>query len=287
MTTDLYLGVGHGVEPNGVFDPGATAPDGTQEHTLNTAVCTAAAAALTRSGVSYVWESNAGAGHDVDYRGSVLAVNALGPKIAVEVHFDSANAGRGGFGIYVSNEGQKLATTIDRHFGAVGLPVRGSYHDVRGLWFLKGTHCPAVIYECDRTMAQPDPNILIKMGEAIAAGICEYLGVNHQPPAPPIGGPIVPDYNVVIIGNVVSDFFPAEGGHVQFTDAGRVYAWGAGHYCGAPGDPEQENVYHWIGGNRKGAHIGPPDPVLDKGFESAYYVCVDTAGERYRFNKPA
>jgi len=29
---DVYLAVGHGVEPSGVFDPGAIGKDGRQEH---------------------------------------------------------------------------------------------------------------------------------------------------------------------------------------------------------------------------------------------------------------
>lgn len=278
--TDVYLAVGHGIEPNGVYDPGATAPDGTQEHTLATAVCTAAAAALTRAGVSFEWESNAGAGHDVDYRGSVTRVNALMPRLAVEVHFDSFNAPRGGFGIWVSDAGRRCSEGIDRRFAAAGLAVRGSYKDVRGLYFLKATKPVAVIYECDRTMAQPDLNMLVRMGEAIAAGICDYLGVTHAPPAPPVGGPVNQDYKFHIIGDPVSHYFPPEGGMIQLTDAGYVYSYGNAQYHGGPAaDPATS----WVAGHRVGAHIGALDPVLDKGYEDKHYVCVDTAGERYRY----
>jgi hypothetical protein len=45
---DVYLGAGHGVKPNGTFDPDAQAP-GRNEYKLNWQVVTALAAALKRS----------------------------------------------------------------------------------------------------------------------------------------------------------------------------------------------------------------------------------------------
>lgn len=277
--TDVYLAVGHGVEPNGVFDPGAVGADGTQEHTLCTVVCTAAAAALNRSGVSFQWESNAGAGHDPDYRGSVDIANRLGVKIAVEVHFDANNAPRGGFGIYHSDASpaRNLAVRVGNLWSAAGFPTRPSYADVRGLYFLKATRMPALIWECDRTMAQPDPSMLIRMGDALAHGICDFIGApfGGSPVPAPTGGPVDPDMRVNIIGQVVSQISPPEGGVILFTDAGFVYAWGAAQYHGGPAaDP----ATHWVEGKRVGAQIRLPGPG-----EGPHYVCIDTAGEKYSY----
>jgi hypothetical protein len=49
---DVFLGVGHGVKPNGTFDPGAQAPD-RNEYEMNFQVVAAVAAALHRCGVSF------------------------------------------------------------------------------------------------------------------------------------------------------------------------------------------------------------------------------------------
>lgn len=234
MSDLVYLAIGHGVEPNGVFDPGAVGADGTTEHDLNTRVCFVADAALTRSGVSHYSEQNGGAGHDPDYRGSVDAVNAMHPALAVEVHFDSGAAPVGGFGIYVSDEGHRLANLIEAAWDARRLPLRASYADNRGLWFLHGTTPPALIWECSRT-AMLDDVTVAKMGEAIAEGICRWLGVTYAPPGPaaptnpgtpgtippaaPVvvhsGGPLVDRVSVTIpnmdadgAGNVVLDGRP-------------------------------------------------------------------------------
>lgn len=280
MSADLYLAVGHGIEPNGVYDPGAVAADKTQEHTLCTAVCTAAAAALTRSGVNFVWESNAGAGHDPDYRGSVTQINALGVKLAVEVHFDANNAARGGFGIYYNDKslGKTLADKIAQRWGEAGMPQRTSYADVRGLYLLRATRCPALIWECDRTMAQPDINILVRMGEALAHGICDFLGATYSAPNKP-GGPVEQQYHVHMIGDPVSDYSPPGGGVLILTDAGFVYAFGAAQFKGGPGgDPGT----HWQDGKRVGAVIKGPDPNAENEY-GPNYVVIDTVGEKYNY----
>ena len=75
---DVYLGVGHGVKPNGTFDPGAQAP-GRKEYELSWQVVTALAAALKRSDVSFH-------SHDPNFKGSALKANQLTVKFAIEVH---------------------------------------------------------------------------------------------------------------------------------------------------------------------------------------------------------
>lgn len=270
--TDLYLAVGHGIEPNGVYDPGAVAADGTQEHTLATAVCTSAAAALNRSGLNFVWESNAGAGHDPDFIGSTSLANQAQVRVGVEVHFDANNAPRGGFGLYVSDDGSRLCDCVMSYWSG----SRRSNMRRTDLYFLNVTKMPAIIWECDRTMAQPDLVMLVNMGEAIAHGICDFLG---HPFVGPSGGPVQQDFNYTILGNVISQYEPPEGGVLLFTDRGFVYAWGHAQFHGAPGgNPDT----HWEDGHRVGAKIKAPDPNAENE-AGPHYVCIDTAGEKYNY----
>src|SRR6266516_848430 len=85
---DVFLAVGHGVEPSGVFDPGAIGKDGRQEHLEALQVCTFALAGMRRSGLTVVSESAQGASNDPDFIGSALRANELQPRVAIEVHFD-------------------------------------------------------------------------------------------------------------------------------------------------------------------------------------------------------
>lgn len=188
--THLYLGVGHGVQPNGVFDPGAVAPapDNTHEYDLNFPVTNSAHMALARSGVNHYTETDAGRGHDVDYRGAVDAINAGGYDLAVEIHFDTNAASEGEFGIYASEEGKRLADLITARAGSVGITTKPNYKDVRGLYFIEGTNCPAVIIECGPTKSY-DAEGLRLVGEIIAAGICDWYAVPYTPQsaAQPVG----------------------------------------------------------------------------------------------------
>ena len=90
---DVFLAVGHGVEDNGIFDPGAIGTDGRMEHMEAFQVCTFALAAMRRSGLSVVSETAQGASHDPDFQGSARRANELNPRVAIEVHFDSASSG--------------------------------------------------------------------------------------------------------------------------------------------------------------------------------------------------
>src|SRR6266545_2229041 len=97
MSVDLFVGIGHGVRPDGVFDPGAVfdAPGSDEdffEHTKATAVVEASADALARNGVTAFIEQDSGTGHDPNFVGSAKTANAQDVKLAIEVHL---NAGGG------------------------------------------------------------------------------------------------------------------------------------------------------------------------------------------------
>ena len=176
---DVYLAVGHGVEPSGVYDPGAIGTDGRQEHMEAFQVCTYALAGMRRSGLTVVSETAQGASHDPDYRGSAVRANQLNPRVAIEVHFDFSGGVDGFSGLYVSSAGQALAEHIGAAFAARHLPRKA---DVRrtDLFFLNATTMPALIPEIRRVHDYPDPQNEAQ-GEALAEGTCAFLGQAYQP----------------------------------------------------------------------------------------------------------
>jgi hypothetical protein len=184
---DVFLAVGHGVEPNGVLDPGAIGTDGRHEHDEAFQVCTYALAAMRRSGLTVVSETAQGASHDPDFRGSATRANQLQPRVAIEVHFDSSNGVDGFSGLYFSAEGQALARRIGDAFTARGLPRKT---DVRRpeLLFLNSTDMPALIPEVRRVFNYPDSQNRAQ-GEALAEGTCAFLGHAFKPPAGPQTNP--------------------------------------------------------------------------------------------------
>lgn len=186
---DVLIDVGHGVRSDGKFDPGTVAQDGTREHDQAHIVVGVARAALQRSGVSFDSDDHGTGGlHDTNWSGTVNRASKLRPKCIVEVHFDWSGAPRGGFGIHYpsSTAGKNVAKAIADAYTKRDLSLRysGTYADTRGLALLKKTQDPAVIWECDKVGAASAEE-LRKYGEAVAEGICSYVGKRYVPPSQP------------------------------------------------------------------------------------------------------
>jgi hypothetical protein len=181
---DVFLAVGHGVEPSGIFDPGAIGTDGRMEHMEAFQVCTFALAAMRRSGLSVVSETAQGASHDPDFVGSAHRANELNPRVAIEVHFDAHNGVPGYSGLYISDQGKHLAAKVGAAFEARNLP-RAADVERPGLFFLNSTNMPALIPEINRVHDFP-VEVNRAQGEALAEGVCDFLG---QPFKPLAGGP--------------------------------------------------------------------------------------------------
>ena len=178
---DVFLAVGHGVEPSGIFDPGAIGTDGRMEHMEAFQVCTFALAAMRRSGLSVVSETAQGASHDPDFVGSAHRANELNPRVAIEVHFDAHNGVPGYSGLYVSDQGKQLAAKVGAAFEARNLP-RAADVERPGLFFLNSTNMPALIPEINRVHDFP-VEVNQAQGEALADGVCAFLGQPFTPPA--------------------------------------------------------------------------------------------------------
>jgi len=192
----VYLGVGHGVMPDGRFDPGAQAP-GRSEYELNWRVVAVAAAALTRCGVSFFNEEAAGKGHDPDFIGSANKANELNVLLAIEVHHNASPPPHPGSGceICIHPQTTDANRVLGRRIAALlhqglGLKVRGdgglSPRDKLG--FLNITRMPAMIPEISFIDNDTDRRIngrsdyASKAGEAIAQAVCEHFGKPFVPP---------------------------------------------------------------------------------------------------------
>jgi Mannosyl-glycoprotein endo-beta-N-acetylglucosaminidase/N-acetylmuramoyl-L-alanine amidase len=155
------------------------------EHMEAFQVCTFALAAMRRSGLSVVSETAQGASHDPDFVGSAHRANELNPRVAIEVHFDSATVGAPGYsGLYFSDQGKQLAAKIGASFVARNLP-RVADVQRTGLFFLNSTNMTALIPEINRVRDFP-VEVNRAQGEALAEGVCAFL---RQPFKPPAGGP--------------------------------------------------------------------------------------------------
>jgi N-acetylmuramoyl-L-alanine amidase len=178
---DVFLAVGHGMKPDGVFDPGAVGPDFI-EHEKAHKVVNRVARALQRSGVSFVAEHDAGASHDPNFVESAIRANALGVKLAVEVHFN-AGGGTGPEALFLSDRGREFATRCSELVAkSLDLPDRGPKKRT-DLGFLNATAMPACLVEVcfvdsavDRSKFRATP-----AGEAIARAICDHLSKEFVP----------------------------------------------------------------------------------------------------------
>jgi hypothetical protein len=104
--------------------------------------------------------------------------------VAIEVHFDAHNGVPGYSGLYISDQGKQLATKIGDAFEARNLP-RAADVERPGLFFLNSTNMPALIPEINRVHDFP-VEVNRTQGEALAEGVCDFLG---QPFKSPAGGP--------------------------------------------------------------------------------------------------
>lgn len=89
-----------------------------------------------------------------------------------------------------------------------------------------------------------------------------------------------PDFTAHILGNIVSQLVPPEGGVLLLTDLGYIYAFGNAQYHGAVGGNKDAG---WgPDSNRRGAQLRAPNPN-DPRMPGPHYVIIDTADETYNF----
>lgn len=175
-----YVAVGHGRTPSGVLDPGAVNPDGTREYDLAFTTTYRFAELLRRSGVDVYTETNGGPGHDPDYRGSAAAINAGGYSFAIEVHYDSWKAPRGGFGLWRTTTESMWTMHIADTWRDMGLRIRPNTPR-NDLYILKAVTCPVIIWECDHTAADVTDQDMTNYAVGLAAGTVNWLRQRFNP----------------------------------------------------------------------------------------------------------
>lgn len=174
---NVYIAVGHGKTPSGAHDSGAVAGS-TTEYDLarHTVAGIEDVLGLHKKAIRYRSEQDEDRYEDPDYVGTVARVNAGNYDLAVEVHYDWDQAPRGGFGCYVSDSGLRLAKLVAARYKKEGYKTRPNTKRP-GLFFLNGTDCPALLWECDRVGKDISHTRARSYGRRIGLGILDFYGV--------------------------------------------------------------------------------------------------------------
>jgi hypothetical protein len=217
--TAIYISVGHGVRPNGTFDPGAVhTVSGATEYDGNRDLARVVSDALRASGHQVTSEADAAYKTDSDYQGSVDAVNAGAYHLAIDLHQDweQGSSALSWPLIHPSGgESMRVATIINDHVASAGLTTKGPTPR-SDLWWLNGTNCAAILIEAGR-VGTPRP--VPELGTAIANGINAALGAPSVPEGtfPPSETPGAPPGDATIgdhpafPGTLLRDFTAGHG----------------------------------------------------------------------------
>jgi hypothetical protein len=182
----IYVSIGHGVRPNGTFDPGAVAETGETEYDGNRDLAGRVTALLRSAGVEVTSETDMLAGTDPDYVGTTDLVNAGAYDLALDLHRDWSGGSTAEVWPLVHPAGttsQQYANAMIAQAASRGLSVAGP-SPRSDLYFLNATSCPAVLVESGRVGT---PRDVAGVAEALAAAICEILGTG-----PPDEGTLPP-----------------------------------------------------------------------------------------------
>lgn len=188
----LYLAIGHGIEPDGTYDPGATYHN-LIEHDLATVVVETAVKALHRSGFrDFAYETSTPGHVDPNYIETVVHANAAHAEYVIEVHFNASGSDGVGHGSLVCSRsaegvlGAFAARVAKALADAVGLGDRGV--QVRDdLYLLNGCTGHAIIPEVafvdgDHDSLVAHPELMPAAGEAIAAAFLAEVGHRYVKP---------------------------------------------------------------------------------------------------------
>ena len=181
----VFIGAGHGGA-----DSGAIGRNGLKEKDLNLSIARACGAVLERSGVAVRYSRTKDEVDPVDQE--VKECNAFAPDLAVDIHCN-AGGGDGSESFYsrVGGIGKTLAQNIEKQLTALGQKSRGAKTRLNAKGsdyyaFIRNTKAPAVIVECafvdsaDIALIDTEAE-RIKVGEAIARGILDTLGLKYVP----------------------------------------------------------------------------------------------------------
>lgn len=181
----VFIGAGHGGK-----DSGAVGKGGLQEKDLNISIARACGAVLERHGVKVQLSRTKDENDPVDQE--VRECNAFAPDLAVDIH-NNAGGGDGAEAFYsrVGGIGKTLAENLLAELTKIGQKSRGAKTRLNSngsdyYAFIRDTKAHAVIVECafvdsaDIALIDSEAE-RIKVGEAIARGILNTLGLKYVP----------------------------------------------------------------------------------------------------------
>ena len=185
----VFIGVGHGGS-----DSGAVGKNGLLEKSLNLSIARACAQALRRSGVTV--QLSRATDEDDPVAQEVAECNSFAPDLAVDIH-NNAGGGDGSETYYsrAGGTGKQLAVNILDQLAGLGQRSRGAKTRLTASGadyyaFIRETKAPAVIVECafvdtwDIELIDTEAE-RIAVGEAIARGILQTLGIAYKPEKTP------------------------------------------------------------------------------------------------------
>lgn len=185
----VFIGVGHGGS-----DSGAVGKNGLLEKSLNLSIARACAQALRRSGVTV--QLSRATDQDDPVAEEVAECNSFAPDLAVDVH-NNAGGGDGSEAYYsrAGGTGKQLAENILDQLTRLGQRSRGAKTRLTASGadyyaFIRETKAPAVIVECafvdtwDVELIDTEAE-RIAVGEAIARGVLQTLGIAYKPEKTP------------------------------------------------------------------------------------------------------
>lgn len=188
----VFIGAGHGGK-----DGGAVGKNGSLEKDLNLSIAKACGAALERHGVKVKLSRTRDENDPVDQE--VAECNSYAPDLAVDIH-NNAGGGDGAETFYsrVGGTSKKLAENILAQLVTLGQQSRGAKKRLNSSGsdyyaFIRNTKAPAAIVECafvdsaDLALIDTEAE-RVAVGEAIARGILQTLGIKYQPQGSPTAG---------------------------------------------------------------------------------------------------
>lgn len=179
MSKIVAIYAGHGVSQDGSWDSGCTYK-GYQEAKLVMPIVRSAVYYLKQCGVKCLTDYHE---NRINMVKQVAEANKGGAAVFVSVHLDYSAAPSGTMPLYISEEGRKLAASMNKsvkYYSSLG--TRGLSKRV-DLYELKATDMPACIFEAggikaDLTTIKHEYDFI---GFGIAKGICRYLGIPFTP----------------------------------------------------------------------------------------------------------
>lgn len=184
MSKIVAIMCGHGTSSDGSWDCGCSYTTGGKTYTE-----AALMLPITKAAVKYLRKqkgltviSDADTNNNKNMLADVSWANKVGADIYVSIHCDYYKAASGVYPLYVSANGKKLATALNKAIKSdIGMKSRGVAKRT-DLYELNGTDGVACVLETGAIKA--DLGVLKNKsdvyGKAIAKGICNYLGITYK-----------------------------------------------------------------------------------------------------------